>query len=199
MGKEILRKIPLMVLAFGLIPSVGLCQKNRDNGHKSHPAHERLLPFSEVSGEEFVFEQTSYPDLLLKSEGKRELDDCIRTCASHQGAVPSFDEFALFSEKIYDAFHADSKAQWINYCATNPSKAAISKLDFHVKGSEGYTGQVRSYTYFCAEDELNVHQYTELPNKNGEYAIYKGADTDTLIQAGFKKRQCFCIGLSPIN
>ena len=125
---------------------------------------------------------------------RRSLPDCIVSCAENNAKIPSVEQFSLFAKTFIRAFEEESKDRWFDHCIANPGTAATSKFEYFVRGTEGFNNYVRSYNYFCAEDELYVHEYAEPAQDESSFAIFRGMTTDTLLQSTFKESQCFCVG-----
>ena len=105
------------------------------------------------------------------------------------------EQFSLFAKTFIRAFEEESKDRWFNHCIANPGTAATSKFEDFVRGTEGFNNYLRSYNYFCAEDELYVHEYAEPAQDEGPFAIFRGMTADTLLQYTFKEIQYFCVGI----
>ncbi len=105
------------------------------------------------------------------------------------------EQFSLFAKTFIRAFEEESKDRWFNHCIANPGTAATSKFEDFVRGTEGFNNYLRSYNYFCAEDELYVHEYAKPEQDEGSFAIFRGMTADTLLQYTFKEIQYFCVGI----
>lgn len=105
------------------------------------------------------------------------------------------EQFSLFAKTFIRAFEEESKDRWFNHCIANPGTAATSKFEDFVRGTEGFNNYLRSYNYFCAEDELYVHEYAKPAQDEGSFAIFRGMTADTLLQYTFKEIQYFCVGI----
>lgn len=174
-----------------LCVTTALAQRQKDQGKDNAKASliansDNQQLFTANDGREIL---ACYPN------ERRSLPDCIVSCAENNAKIPSMEQFSLFAKTFIRAFEEESKDRWFDHCIANPGTAATSKFEYFVRGSEGFNSYVRSYNYFCAEDELYVHEYAEPPQDESSFAIFRGMTTDTLLQSTFKESQCFCIGI----
>lgn len=174
-----------------LIVNSALAQRQKDQGKDSAKAS--LIANSD--NQQLFTANDGRAILACYPNERRSLPDCIVSCAENNAKIPSVEQFSLFAKTFIRAFEEESKDRWFDHCIANPGTAATSKFEYFVRGTEGFNNYVRSYNYFCAEDELYVHEYAEPAQDESSFAIFRGMTTDTLLQSTFKKSQCFCVGI----